>query len=101
MGSFLWLALALLLNPLRDPPQSLNREQRWCDDTEIKINWPRVVGQARCNSSMIAIGHADDQVRIRPAPNAYELDPLTMQGMVRVSHGHPFHRRFGKGGSVL
>jgi len=101
MGSFLCLALLLLHDPLSDLPQSLNREQRWCDNTEIRINWPRVVGQARCNRSVVSIGHANDEVGIWPTSNTNELDTLTMQGMVGMSDCHPFHRSFGKGGSVL
>jgi hypothetical protein len=95
MGSF------LLPDPLRDLPQALNREQRGFSDTEIRTSWPCVVGQAGCDGSVIAVGHANDEVRIWPAPNADELDALAVQGMMGMGHRHPFHRSFGKGGSVL
>jgi len=101
MASWRRVALTLLRDPLSDLPQPLNREQRRFDDNEIGVNWPGVVGQARGDGSMIPVGHADDKVRIRPTSNAYELDPLTMQRMVWMSYSHPFHRSFGKGGSVL
>src|SRR5258707_10950342 len=87
---------SLLGNPLRDLPQSLNREQRGFGDTETRISWPRVVGQAGSDSSMIAVGHANDEVRICPASHTNELDALAVQRMGGVRHGHPFLRSFGK-----
>lgn len=99
--SALWLALVLLLDPLCDPPQSLNREQGWVHGGDIRVGRPVVVSQARCNGSVITIGQANDEVGICSSAHSYELDALAMQRMVRVSHGHPFHRRFAKGGSAL
>jgi len=93
--------LSLLLNELSHVPQSFKREQRWFCGAGIGLRCTRIVSQAGGDGSVIAIGHADDQVRIRPAPNAYELDPLTMQGMIWMGDRHPFLRWLGKGGSVL
>ncbi len=95
------MALTLLCHPLRNLPQPLNREQRGFDDNEIGVRWAAVVGQAGRDGSMIAIGQANDEVRIWSASHTNELNALAVQGMVRVSHGHPFHRWLAKGGSVL
>lgn len=92
---------SLLSDPLRDLPQPLNREQRGFNSTEIGISWSCIVGQAGCDGSVIAIGHANDEVRIWPASHANELDALTVQWVVWMSHGHPFRRQFAKRGSVL
>lgn len=95
MGSF------LLPDPLRDLPQALNREQRGFNCTEIRISWPCVVGQTGCDGSVIAVGHANDEVRIWPASHADELDALPVQRVVGMGYRYPFHRSFGKGGNVL
>ena len=99
--SVLGLVLVPLLDPLRDPPQSLNREQWWVRGGHSRIGGTVVVGQARCDGSVIAIGQANDEVGIWPSAHSHEVDALAMQWMVRVSHRHPFHRRFAKGGSAL
>jgi len=91
----------LLCHPLSDLPQPLNRKQRQFGGRESRVCWPAVVGQACCDGSMVTVGQANDEVRIGSASNPNELHALPMQRMVGVRHGHPFHRRFGKGGSVL
>ena len=101
MVSSLRLTRTLLHDPLCNLPQPLNRKQRWLGDREIGVSWPAIVGQAGSDGSVIAIGQANDEVRITPTSNTNELDALAIQRMVRVSDGHPFHRRFAKGGSVL
>jgi hypothetical protein len=97
----LWLAFALLLDPLRDPPQSLNREQREVHGGDIRAGGSIVVSQTRGNGSVIAIGHTNDEIGIWPSAHSNELDALAIERMVRVRHAHPFHSRFAKGGSVL
>lgn len=101
MVSSLRSVLVLLLDPLRDSPQPLNREQWWVHGGNIRIGGSIVVSQARCNGSVIAIGQANDEVGMWSSAHSNELDALAMQWMVRVTHPHPFHRRFAKGGSAL
>src|SRR6266851_5832623 len=91
----------LLRNPLGDLPQPFNCEQGWFCRVGISWRCPGVIGQARGNGSMIAIGHADDEVRIWPTSNSNELQALAIQGMMGMGHRHPFLRWLGKGGSVL
>jgi hypothetical protein len=50
---------------------------------------------------MVAVRHANDEVRIWSSAHTYELDALTMQRMVGMGHYHPFLRSLGKGGSGL
>ncbi len=99
--SSLGLIFTLLPDPSCDLPQSLNREQGRFGGAQIGIRRTCVVGQAGCEGSVVAVGHADNQVGIWPASDSDELHALAMQRMVRVRYRHPFHRRFGKGGSVL
>jgi hypothetical protein len=101
MASWRRVTLTLLCYPLRDLPQPLNREQRGFAGREMGITWPAVVRQAGGDGSMVTVGQANDEVRIRPSSNTDEPNALAMQRMMRVSHPHPFHRRFGKGGSLL
>ena len=100
VASWRGVTLTLLCDPPSNLPQSFNRKQRW-SSREIGVNWPAVVSQAGGNGSVIAIGQANDEVRIWSASYTNEPHALAIQRMVRVSHGHPFHRRFAKGGSVL
>ena len=95
------MTLTLLCYPLRNLPQPLNREQRGFGGREMGITWPAVVRQAGDDGSMVTVGQANDEVRIRPTSNTDEPNALALQRMVRVSQRHPFHRRFAKGGSVL
>jgi hypothetical protein len=101
MVSSLRLTLSLQPDPLRDLPQSLNREQRWFGGGEIGINWPGVVGQTRCDGSVIAVGHVDNEVRIGSSADANDLHSLPMQWVMGMGDGYPFQSWFGKGGSVL
>src|SRR5260370_32472227 len=90
----------LLRNPLGNSPEPFNREQGWFCCTRVGFRWSCVIRQTRCYRSVIAIRHANDEVRIWPAPNTNELHALAMQRMMRVSHRHPFQRWLVKGGSV-
>ncbi len=101
MVSSLRLALSLLPDPLRDQAQSLDREQRWFGRGEIEINWPGVVGQTRCDGSVIAVGHADDEVRIGSSANTNDLHSLPVQWVIGMGDGYPIQSWFGKGGSLL
>src|SRR6266851_539187 len=91
----------LLRNPLGNSPEPFNREQGWFCCTRVGFRWSCVICQTRCYRSVIAIRHANDEVRIWRAPNTNELHALAMQRMMRVSHRHPFQRWLVKGGSVL
>jgi hypothetical protein len=101
MVSSLRLALSLLPDPLRDQAQSLDREQRWFGGGEIEINWPSVVGQTRCDGSVIAVGHADNEVRVGSPANTNDLHSLPVQWVIGMGDGYPFQSWFGKGGSLL
>jgi len=91
----------LLLNELGHLPQSFKREQRWCCGAVIGLRRTCIVSQAGGDGSVIAVRHADDQVRIWPAADPNELDALAMQGMMGMGYRDPFLRWFVKGGSVL
>ena len=91
----------LLCHPLRDLPQPLNRKQRWFGGGEIGINWRAVVGQTRCDSSVITVGHADDEVRIGSSADTNDLHSLPVQWVMGMGDGYPSQSWFGKGGSVL
>jgi hypothetical protein len=93
--------LSLLLNELSHLPQSFKREQRWFCGAGIGLRCTCIVSQARGDGSVIAVGHADDQVRIRPSSDPYELDVLAMQRMMGMGYRDPFQKWFVKGGSVL
>jgi len=92
--------LSLLRNPLSHLPQSRKREQRWFCGAMISLRRSCVVSQAGCDGPVVAVGHANDQVRIWPTAHPNELDTLAMQGMMGMGHRDPFHRWFVKGGSV-
>ena len=91
----------LLRNPLGNSPEPFNREQGWFCFIGIGFSWSCVIRQTRGDGAMIPIRHTDDEVRIRPTPNTNELHTLTMQGVMRMGHRHPFQRWLVKGGSVL
>ena len=91
----------LLLNKPGNVPKPFKREQGWFCRALILRRCPCVIGQACCDGSMIAIGHADNEVRIGPSAHPNELDALPIQGMMGVDDRDPFHRWFVKGGSVL
>jgi hypothetical protein len=93
--------LSLLRNPLSHVPQSFKREQRWFGGAGIGLRCPRIVSQAGGDGSVIAVGHADDQVRIWPSSDPDELDMLAMQGMMGMGYRDPFQRWVVKEGSVL
>jgi hypothetical protein len=93
--------LSLLLNELSHLPQSFKREQRWFCGDGIGLRCTRIVSQAGGDGSVIAVGHADDQVRIWPSSDPNELDALAMQGMMGMGYHDPFQRWFVKEGSVL
>ena len=95
------MELSLLLNEVSHLPQTFKREQRWYCVAGIGLRRPRVVSQARCDGSMIAIRHANDEVRIWPSANPNELHALAMQGMMGMGYCDPFQRWLVKGGSVL
>ena len=101
MVSSLRLALSLLPDPLRDQAQSLDREQRWFGGGEIEITWPGVVGQTRCDGSVIAVGHADDEVRIGSSADTNDLHSLPVQWVIGMGDGYPIQSWFAKGGSLL
>jgi hypothetical protein len=91
----------LLLNEASHLPQPFKREQRWFCVAVIGLKRTCIVSQARSYRSMIAIRHANDEVRIWPTAHPNELDTLAMQGMMGMSDRDPFQRWFVKGGSVL
>jgi hypothetical protein len=95
-----WKAM-LPRNPLGHLPQAFKQEQGRFHGVGINEGRTCVVSQAGGDSSVIAIGHADDQVRIGPSSDPNELDALAMQGMMGMGYHDPFHRWFVKGGSVL
>ena len=95
------MELSLLLNELSHVPQSFKREQRRFCGAGIGLRCTRIVSQAGGDGSVIAVGHANDQVRIWPSSDPNELDALAMQGMMGMGYRDPFHRWFVKGGSVL
>ena len=101
MTSWKRIELMLLLNKLGNSPKPFNREQGGFCLTGISLASSCVISQTGSNGSMIAIGHANDEIGIRPSANSNELHALTVQGMMRVGDGDPFHRWFVKGGSVL
>jgi hypothetical protein len=101
VASWRHVTLTLVCNPLSNLPPSFNRKQRWFGDREIGVIWPAVVRQAGGDGSVIAIGQANDEIRIWSASYTDEPNALAIQRMMRMSHRHPFHRRFGKGGSLL
>lgn len=88
--SILRRSFLLALYPLSDLPQSLNRKQGRVNGIGIGVWWSMVVRQACGNGSMIAIGHANDEVGIWPSAYSNELDELPVQRVVRMRHGHPF-----------
>ena len=91
----------LLLDKLGYAPQSFNREQgRFCR-TSIGFSYPSIIGQTRCNGSVIAIRHADDEIGVRSSTDPNELHALAMQGVIRMGHCYPFQSWLVKGGSVL
>ncbi|EFH86163.1 hypothetical protein Krac_7447 [Ktedonobacter racemifer DSM 44963] len=98
------MTLATLLNELSHLPQPFKQEQGQfsrASRARISLGSSCVIGQAGRNRSVVAIGQANDEVRICAAAHANELHALTMQGMAWMSDGHPFHRWLVKGGSVL
>ncbi len=95
------MELSLLLNESSHLPQSFKREQRWFCGAVIGLRHTRIVSQARGDGSVIAIRHANDEVRIWPTAHPNELDVLSMQGMMGMGDRDPFQRWFVKGGSVL
>ena len=101
MTSHRRMELVLLRNPLGNSPEPFNREQGWFCSPRSGFRWSCVICQTRCNGSVIAIRHADDEIGVRPSANPNELHALTVQGMMWMGHRHPFLRWFGKRGSVL
>ena len=91
----------VLRNPLGDLPQAFKREQGRCHSIGIDEGRACVIRQASGNGSVIPIRQAENEVGISSSADANELHTLTMQGMMRMGHHHPFHRWFVKGGSVL
>ena len=99
--SYLICSSLLLRNPLGDLPQSFKREQGRFHGIGIDEGCACVIRQASGNRSVIPIRQADNEVGVSSSADANELHTLTMQGMMRMGHRHPFHRWFVKGGSVL
>jgi hypothetical protein len=95
-----WKAL-LLRNPLGHLPQAFKQEQGRFHGVRIDEGSACVIRQAGRNGAVIAIGQADNQVRISSSADTDELHALAIQRVVRVGYRHPFHRWLGKGGSVL
>ena len=95
------MELSLLLNELGHLPQSFKREQRWFCGAVIGLRRTCIVSQAGGDGSVIAIRHANDEVRIWPTAHPNELYTLAVQGMMGMGYRDPFHRWFVKGGSVL
>lgn len=94
------MELSLLLNEARYVPQSFKREQgRFCS-VSSGLGCPGVIGQTRGDGSVIAIRHADDEIRVRSSADPNEPHALTMPGMMGMGYRDPFHRWFVKGGSV-
>src|SRR6266536_3431079 len=72
--------LSLLLNEVSHLPQSFKREQRWFCVAVIGLRRTCIVSQACGNGSVIAIRHANDEVRIWSTAHPNELYTLAMQG---------------------
>ncbi len=100
--SYLICSFALLLrNPLGDLPQPFQREQGRFHSIGIDEGSACVIRQASSDGSVIPIRQADNEIGIASSTDTNELYMLTMQGMMRMGHCHPFHRWLVKGGSVL
>src|SRR5258708_24648752 len=95
------LLLSLLLNKVGNLPQPFNAEQRWFSQLRSGFRCTSVISQTGGNGSVIAIRHANDQVRIRPSVHTNELDTLAVQRMLWMHHRYPFRRHIGKRGSML
>ena len=93
--------MPLLRNPLGHLPQALQQEQGRFRSGGIDKRRARVVGQARSDCRVIAIGQTNDEVRISASSDTDKLDTLARQRMVRMDNGDPFLRWAVKGGSVL
>jgi hypothetical protein len=50
---------------------------------------------------MVAIGQADDEIRVDSSADTNDLHSLPMQRVMGMDDRHPFQSWLGKGGSVL
>jgi len=94
-------AVLLLRNPLGHLPQAFKPEQGRFHSVGIDEGRASVIRQAGGNRAVIAIGQADNEVGIPTSADPDELHALTVQGVVRMGHRHPFLRWLVKGGSAL
>jgi hypothetical protein len=95
------MSSSLLRNPLGSLPQAFKQEQGRLYGIKIDGGSTCVIRQAGGNGTVIAIGQADNQVRISSSADTDKLHALAGQRVVRVGHGDPFRRWLVKGGSVL
>jgi hypothetical protein len=93
--------MPLLCHPLGHLPQALQQEQGRLRGVGIDKRRACVVGQARSDGRMIAIGQTNDEVRIATSSDTDQPHALARQRMVRMGDGDPFLRWAVKGGSVL
>jgi len=91
------ILLAQLVEELQDLPEPLEVQSgeiafasRRCERLSLAG-----VGPAHGNGRVGAISQAQDQIGIHTAADEDDLTSLAPKGMMRMSDGHIFQRRFG------
>ena len=86
--------------PTRASFAELSKGQEKSHET-IGFFFPSLARILGSNGSMIAIGHANDEVGVWPSAYANELDALAVQRVVGVRDGHFHWPAHGRRGAVV
>ncbi len=93
--------LAVLLYKCGDVAQPVDSKQRWGVRRRVDFLGASVVRPACRHGTVVAIGHADDEIRVGSPADTDDLHSLPMQRVMGMGDGYPFQSWLGKGGSVL
>ena len=88
-------------NPLSHLPQSFKREQGRFHGIGTDEGCACIIRPACSDGPMVAIGQADDEIRVSPTTDANDLDALPSEWMMRVRYRDVFRSMAVEGGNVL
>ena len=82
------------IEELKDQTEAVEIQEvirRW----EVALVRREIIGAAQCNGGMSPVREPNDEIRINSPAEAYELDALSAEGMMRMGDGDESRGRLG------
>ncbi len=83
------------IEELKDQTEAVEIQEVIRRRREVALVRREIIGAAQCNGGMSPVREPDDEIRINSPAEAYELDALSAEGMMRMGNGDESRGRLG------